>query len=210
MKRITRKNLDELAKEMPILDEVHQKTFIGGTHYYDIASGTFLGTVGSFDDVRFVTPSEYAMCESTNAQNYGSTFVSISSGTQTTYIRNLYGGTGNIIISSTTNTDVAGLNSSGNLVINPNSSVWVNKNDALSSIYHEMIHYNGNDYTLTDEESINQAEFTAYMAQINTPQYQNTSANYKRMTAELLYQYSQALGKPYSKDAIYTMCGSTL
>ncbi|MFA6703108.1 MAG: hypothetical protein WCS06_10665 [Dysgonamonadaceae bacterium] len=66
MKRITRKNLDELAKEISILDDIHQKIFIGGTHYYDIASGTFLGTVGSSEDVRFVTPSEYAMCESTN------------------------------------------------------------------------------------------------------------------------------------------------
>lgn len=55
MRKLTRKNLDELAKEMSVISEIQQKTFIGVTHYYDIVSGTFLGTVGSSDDVRFVT-----------------------------------------------------------------------------------------------------------------------------------------------------------
>ncbi len=212
MKKLTKKSLDELAKEMPIIDETYQKTFIGGTYYYDIASGTFFGQIGSSDDVRFVNSSEYEMCQNLNAEHYGSTFVSVSSGTQAAYIKNFFGGTGNIIISSTTNTDVAGLTASGNLVINPNSSVWVNKNDTSSTLYHEMIHYNANDYTINpnDQNSINQAEFTAFMAQISTAEYQNTSASYKKNTADLLYSYSQALGKPYSKATIYNMCGVTL
>jgi hypothetical protein len=55
MKKMTRKSLNELAIMMPTLNEIQQKTFIGVTHYYDIVSGTFLGTVGSSNDVRFVT-----------------------------------------------------------------------------------------------------------------------------------------------------------
>ena len=55
MKKLTKKSLNELAIMMPILSEIQQKTFIGVTHYYDIVSGTFLGTVGSSNDVRFVT-----------------------------------------------------------------------------------------------------------------------------------------------------------
>ena len=56
MKKLTKKSLNELAIMMPILSEIQQKTFIGVTHYCDIVSGTFFGTVGCFDDARFVMP----------------------------------------------------------------------------------------------------------------------------------------------------------
>lgn len=205
-KKLTRKNLDELAELMPIIDEIHQKGFMGGTHYYDL-SGNYLGKIGASDNVRFTTPSSYQSYIPINAEYGGSSFANAGSGTQIAFMQKHFG-TGNIIINPSAKY-AAGLDSSGNLVIDPNSSVWNNRYDILSTLDHETIHYNHRDYLKTDPNEIYQAEFTAYMTQISSSLYQQTSAAYKIEVAEALYEYSNNLNKGYSKDQIYSMCGVT-
>lgn len=208
MKKLTKKSLDELAKQMPVLDEIHQKTFIGGTHYYDL-SGNYLGKIGSSDEVRFTTPESYSYYLPINAENGGSSFANVNSGTQTAFIKKIFGTTGNVYINPSSNY-AAGLSSSGNLIIDPNSFIWNNRSDALSTLYHENMHYNNRDYAKTNPYEIYQAEFTTYMAQISSYEYQQTTAAYKRETAEALYYYSNLLNKGYSKSQIYNMCGAIL
>ncbi|HMM18640.1 MAG TPA: hypothetical protein PKC47_14135 [Petrimonas sp.] len=36
MKKLTKKSLNELAKEMPIIDEINQHYFIGGGNIYQL------------------------------------------------------------------------------------------------------------------------------------------------------------------------------
>lgn len=206
MRKVTRKNLDKLAETMPVIDEIDQKIFLGGTHYYDL-SGNYLGKIGSSDNLRFTTPDLYQYYIPINAENGGFTFANADSGVQTSFLQK-YFVSGNIIINPSSNY-AAGLNGSGNLVIDPNSFIWNNQNDIFSTLDHESMHYNQGDYLKTNPDEINQAEFTTYMAQISTSRYQQTSAAYKRETAEAIYRYSELLNKGYSKSQIYSMCGVT-
>ena len=48
MKKLTKKNLDELAKKMPVISEIEQRSMVGGTIYVDY-DGFELGRVGGSD-----------------------------------------------------------------------------------------------------------------------------------------------------------------
>lgn len=58
MKKVTKKSLDELARIMPALSEEEQRSYVGGTWYFDV-SGAFLEQVGTGNDVRIMWMSEY-------------------------------------------------------------------------------------------------------------------------------------------------------
>ncbi len=50
MKKLTKKNLDELASSMPVISKSEQKSYNGGSFVYD-QSGVLLGECGTGNDI---------------------------------------------------------------------------------------------------------------------------------------------------------------
>lgn len=69
-KRISIKDLEDLAKEMPILTEKERKTVIGGSIYVDY-NGSELGRFGFYDNFCIVDQEAFKYAQSTGLDNYG-------------------------------------------------------------------------------------------------------------------------------------------
>lgn len=59
MKRITKQNLNDLAKVMPVLNEKQQFENVGGTYYVSNLSYEGLGFVGNSDVIYVISPDAY-------------------------------------------------------------------------------------------------------------------------------------------------------
>ena len=56
MKRITKQNLNDLAKVMPVLNEKQQFENVGGTYYVSNLTYEGLGFVGNSDVIYVISP----------------------------------------------------------------------------------------------------------------------------------------------------------
>ena len=71
MKKLTKKNLEELAKEMPVISEIEQRSMVGGTIYVDY-DGFELGRVGGSDLFYVIgTKDMYYHARDNDIQDYG-------------------------------------------------------------------------------------------------------------------------------------------
>jgi hypothetical protein len=59
MKKLTRKGLDELANEMPQINEIQQSELVGGLVFFNNTGTIFMGKVGESDEIRLILPNEY-------------------------------------------------------------------------------------------------------------------------------------------------------
>jgi hypothetical protein len=71
MKRITKQNLNDLAKVMPVLNEKQQFENVGGTYYVSNLSYEGLGFVGNSDVIYVISPSEFENAEATGDEYAG-------------------------------------------------------------------------------------------------------------------------------------------
>ncbi|MBQ6988222.1 MAG: hypothetical protein IJN45_03635 [Alistipes sp.] len=71
MKRITKQNLNDLAKVMPVLNEKQQFENVGGTYYVSNLSYEGLGFVGNSDVIYVISPSEFENAEATGDEYSG-------------------------------------------------------------------------------------------------------------------------------------------
>ena len=71
MKRITKQNLNDLAKVMPVLNEKQQFENVSGTYYVSNLSYEGLGFVGNSDVIYVISPSEFENAEATGDEYSG-------------------------------------------------------------------------------------------------------------------------------------------
>ena len=71
MKRITKQNLNDLAKVMPVLNENQQFENVGGTYYVSNLTYEGLGFVGNSDVIYVISPSEFENAEATGDEYAG-------------------------------------------------------------------------------------------------------------------------------------------
>ena len=71
MKRITKQNLNDLAKVMPVLNEQQQFENVGGTYYVSNLTYEGLGFVGNSDVIYVISPSEFENAEATGDEYSG-------------------------------------------------------------------------------------------------------------------------------------------
>ena len=71
MKRITKQNLNDLAKVMPVLNEKQQFENVGGTYYVSNSSYEGLGFVGNSDVIYLISESAYENAAATGDEYAG-------------------------------------------------------------------------------------------------------------------------------------------
>lgn len=205
MKTLKKKSLNELKKLLPVVGKSEQVNYNGGTVYCNL-SGVYLGKVGNGDDLRFCSEMEFSIYASSNIEGKGISFDSLNNAGQYYFITQNSPFSNAQINEGGSNTD-AGLSKDGTLYINENASSWNNYNDALSTLKHEWYHYQNHHYELTGVNNIALAEIETYLDQINSSQFQSTSNEYKKNTAEYLYSYYQQTGQDVSLDDLYRLVG---
>jgi hypothetical protein len=181
MRKLTRKNLDELAKEMSVISEIQQKTFIGGTFYFDY-SGNYLGKIGDSNEMQI----------GTSVIDSGSIPFSIASAETVekvlTTMGNAIGISGDVRIAYGNGNYQGGVDENGQIFVNYQGNIFGENNyfDFLSLLHHEHYHQTTQSgYTF----SSGQNEFQALMYEINQPGFQNTSQYYKENTLNDYYSY---------------------
>ena len=207
MKKLSRKNLDELAKVMPVLSETEQRMFVGGTVYCDL-SGNYLGKVGAGDDLKFIAQSDFNYYRDNHIEGMGDSFSELSRAAQTTFVMNhssfKYG---QIAISNNSDRDLAAEVLEGGVKIYKYDSVWNNYHDALSTLEHEWYHFDNKHYITTGTIVDVQEEIETYIAQINSAGFANTSYEYKKRVAENMYYIYTRNGINVSLNDLYRMVG---
>ena len=82
MKRITKQNLNDLAKVMPVLNEKQQFENVGGTYYVSTLSFMELGYVGYGDEIYVANDFEWEFAQNNNGGGYGTPLAEADSSTQ--------------------------------------------------------------------------------------------------------------------------------
>ena len=215
-RNLTRKSLDELAKVMPALSEDVQYSYIAGTHYYDL-DGNYLGKIGTSDDLRFIDKQLYEnyLIAASTFEYGGETFANTSEHTQKLFLSKKTGIPVDKIQISTGSEYIAGITNLGNLRVNPSGSFWDTNTNATSTSGHEQEHYSSGDYQLQQNSiGLAKAEIRTYENQINRPEYENTTKEYKEETANGLFYWYQEAYKitkddtyNINKDGIRKKCG---
>ncbi len=176
MKKLTKKNLDELANSLPTISESEQKSCNGGSFVYD-QSGALLGERGTGNDIiiasslyeagigfSLASPEAFKNVLSTMASGIG-----INGAIGLTYINdNRYAQT----------------DQSGNISFNYYSELLSSNNyyDYLSILHHEHHHQ----MTL-DDHGTHQSEYQALIHQINHSSFQYVSDSLKEDTMTNYY-----------------------
>lgn len=188
MKKLSRKNLDELAKVMPVLSETEQKAFVGGTVYCDL-SGNYLGKVGVGDDLKFISQSDFNYYKDNNLEGMGVSLGGLNDAGLEGFIKNHFSFDNKIIRTSEQSELGAGLTENGNLKINTNHFAWNNYYDALSVLEHEAYHYQKRHYIFTGTADKIENELETYRYQMHTSTFDKTSKEFQQATFRYMSQY---------------------
>lgn len=218
MKKLTKKNLDELAKEMPTINENMQRSFIGGDIFYD-QSGNFLGNFGPGDAFKVISDPEYNDLVQYGIdpnRTYGVSLAD-SSISRTVKTKVMLGYLSSLGITSVqidpSYTWQAGFvptpGGSGHVFTMNSSGVCLqNESSLLSTLDHESYHI------ATNYVNSPTTEVEAIMQQVNSATYASTNDDYRRMVGDYLYdQYSTGSisGSAYptinSIEDAYRICG---
>lgn len=222
-RKLTRKNLDELAKVMPVLSEEVQACCWGGAVYFD-ENGNRLNRVGSSDEIRVISTTEFNQILQLSVDdpdcNYGGEALKSSSESIKNKIFQFYvsqyapNATSYKIGNS--NGNFAHSTSDGKIVINESSSGIYNENDLISVLQHENIHlsylsggFSGNvdDNTARLMFSSLEYELNTLMKQISLPEFQYTSTIFKESIALAIHDTWNKLAIFKSIDEARQLCG---
>lgn len=165
MKKLTKKSLDELAKQMPSVSELEQQSLIGGSFYFDQA-GNFVGTHGAGNDIIIAN----------TILNSGIPFSIASDATiraVLTTMANAMGISGEIGLIYESDNKFAVTDPSGNISFNCYSELMSSNNyyDYLSILRHEQHHQ----MTVGYSGSWLQNEYQSFIYQINDSSFQYAS-----------------------------------
>lgn len=200
MKKLMRKNLEELAKVMPVICEDEARGIIGGTVYFDV-SGNRVGKVGTSDEMRVVSKEEWesynehlGMATDKDYTKMGISLSSASDRVKTVVASSYARGLGFLGAQVNSKVDLnadAGIQP-GNpdvVLIQHNSMILNHENDLINTIQHEKYHYITGNVESTPHNEIGAIEY-----QISQPEYSLTTKEYKKTVADYLYRQWQEIG----------------
>lgn len=185
MKKLTKKNLHELAISMPIIDEIEQQNFMGGTFYYG-CSGNYLGSSGSGSDIR-IADDWGSIGESIPFSSASSAVV----GGVLTSMANMLGYSGIVGISTYNPDKYAQTSELGQITYNIGSPSFSQDNyyDFLCTLLHEKHHVD----TLHDFGTL-ESEYYAYKNVLISFAFTQASDEYKAHVQERYDHYRNELG----------------
>jgi hypothetical protein len=191
-KKILKKwNLDALAKEFEVLDREQNRSTVAGTYYFDSCAGTFLGSAGTGDDVRFIHMEDWGVIRLNNTSGAGYLFsnTSVSFLAKSNAIKSMLPASAQNISIGNTDQRTAYFNNDGNFFFDPNNTSFNNFYNLTSVMYHESYHWNSGHVQGTSNYSgySGVKEIQTIMAQINHPDYSKTTDAFKKETAGYLY-----------------------
>lgn len=182
MKKLIKKNLDELALSMPIINEMEQKNFVGGTLFYS-ENGQLIHTIfdGS-NEIRVVLDMNTWLSGGIFNPISGSYSVNeVGSNTVSNILTNIASGVGIAGAIAIDNRPgvIAWVNSNGQVFFNMGSSVLQSGNyyDILSVLNHENHHQQ----TMYDHGSI-ESEIAALEYEMALSTFHLTSPEYRSAT----------------------------
>lgn len=209
MRKLTRKNLDELAKVMPVISANVKSQYIGGAVYFD-TNGNRLGNLGSSDEIRVITKELFDQYtknggENTELDELGTSFKDSSGSIQRSIIQdyiNQYASEVTSFELSNMTGNIATVSSKGELTLKISSIS--NEYELISTLQHENYHLStvddwlssGNSSpsgVLNDIDRKNKNELETLMWQISQDEFKNTSLHYRSQIAESIYQTWQNL-----------------
>ena len=223
-RKITKESLDELAQNLPIISEDECKRYVGGASYYDL-SGNFLGQIGYGDEIRVISRMEFDKAKQ-EYSSLGATELSIRESCNLAK-RHLYGAPLSSAPHETIRKVVhrylpdelrnrvhwisrdrdgvqAGFGGSGIFYLNYNAFIWDNESSIASTIDHELSHLERRDYIGATEENVRGRELAAYLDQINSPSYSNTTYEYRKHLADILIsEHGYGQDEAYSIAKVY-------
>ena len=210
-RKLTKKSLNELAQVMPVLSEKEQDELVGGAQLFT-KDGTYLGQVGTSQEVRIATENTYTQLQSYDLSYQDSLVGNMSSGLSGQSIQTMNkvmnsiaemaGVETGIIVKSVNDTNSYGAcQKDGTIYLNLNSPTFqyegCNMYDFMSTIVHENFHKNDKDGGSTAEREIRalQAEQSGSMFYLASKSYRDTvQGNIDDFKRELDQQNT-----PYSK-----------
>lgn len=201
-KQRARLALAELEKEMEILTKEQMNACKGGAVFFDL-SGNYLGRYGFSDEIRIVSKSEYEglfwkpVTNQDYLDNMGSGLMEASRSLKyavVNYYARQIGLSGNLTVQVAQKNLFQGdphaavfLDKSGNTgaYYNETSNTLKNESSIVSTLQHENSHLTG------CMQDTGECEVNTFLAQIDTPAYNNTNNNYRKQTAEYLWENFQ-------------------
>ena len=219
MKKLTKKNLQQLCETMALLSEVEQRNCVGTAYYYS-PDGQLLGYLGNSSEIRVVDSSIFYSLQDNNddACLFGNSTSLYYSGnaTQVNIINSIAGGLGldyiylDTLYYTVNNNKYISYDSGGRtthmgtpeygyqysyITINDASDVFIKGNfyDMMCVLLHEQDHYdNYNPYTHDEVAS----EFFAFGATIYNEYFEHASSEFR---ANIYSQYE------YYKNLYYSL-----
>lgn len=185
MKKLTKKLLHELAISMPIIDEMEQQNFMGGTFYYDY-SGNYLGSSGPGSDIRVAT-NWGTIGESIGFSEAAPSVV----GGVLTSMANSIGYSGTVGVSYYDDPGKYAQAQGGQITYNLGSPSFGQDNyyDFLCTLLHE------NHHVMTPEDAGSpESEYYAYQYEMTTFAYSQASDEYKTHAINAFNHYRDKLG----------------
>lgn len=184
-RKLTKKNLDELAKKMPVLSEDLQRSFVAGTRFYNLSGDLIHQTYDGSDSIRVISDmNSWAMGGAFFPMENSFAFNEADSTTVKNILSSIgksVGINGDINIGFRQGT-VAWVDSSGCVFFNMASDVFDNANyyDILSVLNHENHHQKTpHDFGTTGSElAALEYEMSLSTFQLTSQQYQNSTIAY--------------------------------
>ncbi|MFI3315362.1 MAG: hypothetical protein R3Y04_06820 [Rikenellaceae bacterium] len=203
MRKLERKSLDELAQKMPLIKESEQAQFVGGYKYYD-ASGNYMGTLGSSNEIRLLYNNLLDLnsivlagdCTETNntAYNMSISYSDMSSMQKETVISTILKETdatfsGDVSFTYSSSSAEIGSSESGNISINVDHYVLSDGN--YYNIKSALV------YGITSATTIGgNSEYEALYAQVYHPDFENCTETMKAAVISQFNNSAAKLGKP--------------
>jgi|AGTN01.1.fsa_nt_gi hypothetical protein len=184
MKKLTRKNLNELASDMLTVSELEQQNLMGGSFYFDY-SGNFIGQYGTGNDIIIANSILHS------GMAFSLAPPEIVASVITTMARAV-GISGNVNIVFESGNVYGKAHSNGQVDFNYNANIMVYNNyyDFLSVLHHENHHLMS-----MEDRGTTQSEFQALIYEMNQPSFQYASDPYRTLT---INQYNSYIPGGYS------------
>lgn len=214
-RKLTRKNLDELAKVMPVLSEEVQSSCMGGTIYVS-ADGIRFGKIGGSDEFYVIDAAQWRSINNPKSSDYNDPYLGerLSSCSDSTiqavvggYAKNFANYTGTVCAKSYGDDSgtQASVSSGGELCINRYGEYVYHENDLISILEHEGEHISGTSGSYWHQE------LKAVENQVNSSYYATTSTSFREGLANYLVDIWKNLGydsSTYNKEKAKAYCKS--
>ncbi len=226
-RKISRKNLDELAEVMPVLTEQEMSEYIGRTHFCDM-QGKHIDDIGTSPTLRFIEPTDLQNYKSVycpygsdianlplnvNPDNWGTSFSNLEDDRKKNIIQKRLNYSGAIEFSGKGNTYMEFDLEKKLFRLNPANfeNYYIFESTLVhESVHRESISMGSGNWSLNN--SIGN-ERLAYLAQANDKNLLLTPIEYRKKTACSWFSYfnnESTERQKYAKEVIASKCNVPL